>query len=74
MHCIISRLIIINDDDRYSGNDVAHSMFGIIGSCRNIGKRPKGVTQVRALSKMRPRKSDNKRQSFDKITQVQNID
>lgn len=36
--------------------------------------RPKGGTQVRALSKMRPKKSDNKRQSFDKITQVQNID
>lgn len=29
---IVPRLVIIKDDDRYSGGDVAHSMFGTVGS------------------------------------------
>lgn len=63
--------MMINDDDRYSRDDVAHSMFGTVDS---LAKGSDSMSQVHALCRIRPEKSDNKRQSLGKVPRIQNAD
>jgi len=64
---IVPQLIIINDDDHYSGDDVAHSMFGTVDSeLSGTTEGSDSMSQIHALINMRPRKSDNKCQSLSK--------
>lgn len=71
---IVPRLIIINGDDRYSGDGVAHSMFGPVGSeLSGTTEGSDSMSQGYALINMRPRKPDNKCQSLNKATRIQTI-